>query len=309
MGTPPHGPSHGAAPSVRRGGRGGRAHLHTRGELHVRHTTTSGPRAGAASSGAPSGRARSVSLGTAAAGLASAGPASAHGTITTYSTINGARTVYEVTGNLASWGYRPSFHTRLNTWLAFWNANTPSGYANASRVWGYGAHYDGRPTEAHNNGRGFDLSRIYTGSTRRFIARHDIWRNWSGSDLTTARRHYWATLGLGALPLPQRADLPVQRRPRQPHPHRQPGVRDEQQRASTPRRARRCCTSRRPAATSGACRPPSTASGGRRPPATPRACCARPAWRPAASRTQSRWLAFNRATMRKGYGTQTYRAP
>ena len=96
-------------------------------------------------------------------------------------------------GNLASWGYRPSFHTRLNTWLAFWNANTPSGYANASRVWGYGAHYDGRPTEAHNNGRGFDLSRIYTGSTRRFIARHDIWKNWSGSDLTTARRHYWAT--------------------------------------------------------------------------------------------------------------------
>ena len=60
-------------------------------------------------------------------------------------------------------------------------------------VWGYGAHYDGRPTEAHNNGRGFDLSRIYTGSTRRFIARHDIWKNWSGSDLTRARRHYWAT--------------------------------------------------------------------------------------------------------------------
>ena len=132
-------------------------------------------------------------LGTAAAGLSSAGTASAHGTITTYSTINGARTVYEVNGNLASWGYRPSFHTRLNTWLAFWNANTPSGYANASRIWGYGAHYDGRPTEAHNNGRGFDLSRIYTGSTRRFIARHDIWKNWSGSDLTTARRHYWAT--------------------------------------------------------------------------------------------------------------------
>ena len=132
-------------------------------------------------------------VGAGAAGIATAGPASAHGTITTYAAINGARTVYEVNGALTAWGYRPSFHDRLNSWLAFWNANTPSSYADASRVWGYGAHTDHRVTEAHNNGRGFDLSRIYTGSTRRFTARYDIWRTWSGSDLTTARRHYWAT--------------------------------------------------------------------------------------------------------------------
>ena len=36
-------------------------------------------------------------VGAGATGLVTAGPAAAHGTITTYSGINGARTVYEVT--------------------------------------------------------------------------------------------------------------------------------------------------------------------------------------------------------------------
>ena len=131
--------------------------------------------------------------GTALGGLhlAAAGPATAHGTIATYPGINGARTYYEVGGGAASWGYTPGFHDRLNSWLTFWNANTPSGWADATRVWGYGAHYDGRVSTAHNAGRGFDLSRMYTGSTRRFFARYDLWRD--AADVRTERRHYWAT--------------------------------------------------------------------------------------------------------------------
>ncbi|WP_299441386.1 extensin family protein [uncultured Phycicoccus sp.] len=129
-------------------------------------------------------------------GLATAGGAAAHGTLQTYSGINGARTHYEGTGSAASWAYRPSFHDRLNSWLQFWNDNTPSGWADASEVWGYGAHTDHRTSEAHNNGRGFDLSRIYTGSgpTRRFYARYDIWKDWAEDDSKrTTRRRYWAT--------------------------------------------------------------------------------------------------------------------
>ncbi|NHA68051.1 hypothetical protein [Phycicoccus flavus] len=126
-------------------------------------------------------------------GLATAGPAAAHGTIQTYPGINGARTYYEVNGGAGSWGYRPGFHDRLNTWLKFWNANTPSSWGDASRVWGYGAHYDGRYSEAHNAGRGFDLSRIYVGSNRQFFARQDLWRNYADADMRRNRRHYWAT--------------------------------------------------------------------------------------------------------------------
>jgi hypothetical protein len=246
-------------------------------------------------------------VGAGAAGLASAGPASAHGTITTYSTINGARTVYEVNGALTSWGYRPSFHDRLNSWLAFWNANTPSGYANASRVWSYGAHYDGRPTEAHNNGRGFDLSRIYTGSTRRFTARNDIWRNWTGSDLTTARRHYWATAASAHHHL-RNVLTYLYNADHANHIHIDNLVSgtgsssfDSSSRAQV-LHVQACCRylwglgtaidgvwgAQTSSHSTRVLRAAGVGTGG--------------------IGTQSRWLAFNRASMRKGYGTQSYPA-
>ncbi|HEY6738390.1 MAG TPA: hypothetical protein VI076_06025 [Actinopolymorphaceae bacterium] len=102
-----------------------------------------------------------VVLGSAGS-LVTAAPADAHGTIRSYPGIWGQRTVYEVSGDLASFGYRPSFHDRLNSWLQFWANNTPARFGRPMRIWSYGAHYDGRPTEAHNNGRGFDITRIVT---------------------------------------------------------------------------------------------------------------------------------------------------
>ena len=227
-------------------------------------------------------------VGAGAAGLASAGPASAHGTITTYAAINGARTVYEVNGALTAWGYRPSFHDRLNSWLAFWNANTPASYADASRVWGYGAHTDHRVTEAHNSGRGFDLSRIYTGSTRRFTARYDIW-----SDLVGQRPHdgpapLLGDVGLRPPPLPQRPDLPLQLGAPQPHPHRQPRV------GHRPVDAQHRVVGAGPARPGvlplplGAAARASTACGARRRRATRRGCCARRGSRAGASRRRSR---------------------
>jgi hypothetical protein len=139
-------------------------------------------------------------LGAAALGLsgiALARPAAAHGEIVSYPGISGAETVYEVTGDLAGFGYRPSFHDRLNSWLDFWEANTPDSFGVVHRVWTYGAHTDSRVSEAHNEGRGFDLSRLVTikdgVTTRRFFARRDIWMNWSDADRAAERRRYWAT--------------------------------------------------------------------------------------------------------------------
>ena len=122
----------------------------------------------------------------------------AHGTIEAYPGVWGQKTVYEVTGNLASFGYRPSFHDRMSSWMKFWYDNTPSNFLKPIRVWSYGVHTDTRPSVAHNNGRGFDLSRIYaTGLDgkrhRRFFGRYDIWKDWPADSRRAERRRYWAT--------------------------------------------------------------------------------------------------------------------
>jgi hypothetical protein len=122
----------------------------------------------------------------------------AHGTIETFSGIWGQRTVYEITGNLTSFGYRPSFHDRMGSWLEFWYDNTPTNFLKPIRVWTLGVHNDDRVSEAHNSGRGFDLTRIYaTGSDgdlhRRFFGRYDIWQGFDAASLAATRKAYWAT--------------------------------------------------------------------------------------------------------------------
>jgi hypothetical protein len=124
--------------------------------------------------------------------------AAAHGTIETYPGVWGQRTVYEITGVQTPFDYRPSFHDRMGSWLEFWYNNTPSNFLKPMRIWTVGVHNDERVSESHNNGRGFDLTRIYaTGFDdklhRRFFGRYDIWKDWSGSSFKAARRKYWAT--------------------------------------------------------------------------------------------------------------------
>jgi len=123
-------------------------------------------------------------------------PANAHGDITSFPGVGGERTVYEISGDLADFGYRPSFHDRMGEWLDFWFVNTPANYLKPMRLWTYGVHNDSRVSEAHNQGRGFDLTRIYATNSsgdlvRRFFGRHDIWGG--DADIAETRRHYWAT--------------------------------------------------------------------------------------------------------------------
>lgn len=246
--------------------------------------------------------------GTGGALLAGAGPAAAHGTITTYSGINGARTVYEVNGALASWGYRPSFHDRLDSWLAFWNANTPSSWPDASRVWGYGAHTDHRVTEAHNNGRGFDLSRIYTGSTRRFTARYDQWRTLTGSDLALTRRRYWAT-SASAHHHFRNVLTYLYNSAHHNHIHIDNLV------SGTGNSSFDSGSSAQVQHVQACCRYvwglPTTIDGiwGSQTSSHSTRVLRAAGVTTGTITTQSRWLAFNRASMRKGYGTQSYPAP
>jgi hypothetical protein len=125
-------------------------------------------------------------------------PAMAHGEIESFPGVGGEPTVYEVSGNLSSFGYRPSFHQRMGDWLQFWFDNTPAFFRRPARIWTFGVHTDSRPSEAHNAGRGFDLTRIYaTGNDgdrhRRFFGRFDLWRDNPPAELADIRRHYWAT--------------------------------------------------------------------------------------------------------------------
>ncbi|HEX6076347.1 MAG TPA: hypothetical protein VFZ32_13930 [Micromonosporaceae bacterium] len=71
-----------------------------------------------------------VVMGSTGAAL-TASTASAHGDIVEYDAIWNQRTVYEGTGNLASFDYRPSFHDRCRDWLQFW-ANNPGGHVPAT---------------------------------------------------------------------------------------------------------------------------------------------------------------------------------
>jgi len=153
----------------------------------------------------PAGLGRRRLLGLAAGGAVAASgivlPASAaeaHGNITTYAGIWQQFTVYEGNGEITPFGYLPSFHGQLDDWLQFWYNNTPPRFIEPLRVWTYGAHTDARESVAHNAGRGFDLTQIYTSEGdgdlhQRFRADYDVWRNQSGDNLAVTRKRYWAT--------------------------------------------------------------------------------------------------------------------
>ncbi|RRS01352.1 hypothetical protein [Glycomyces terrestris] len=134
----------------------------------------------------------------AAAGtLLPASAAQAHGDITTYPGIWRQRTYSEATGDPKSFGYRPAFHDRLNSWLQLWYENTP--YRMDLTVWSSGVHSDSSGIAAHNQGRAFDLTRIYAGvgtdsPSRVFWGDREAWKHQTGSTLTDTRRKFWATV-------------------------------------------------------------------------------------------------------------------
>jgi len=122
--------------------------------------------------------------------------AEAHGTIVRHDEINGVRTFYEG-GGPSAFGYNPGFYTRLEKCFRFWKDNTPVEWGGPTQIWTLGAHADHRPSEAHNSGRGFDLTRIrvnVNGSLLEvFNARYSTWNSDALTGRNNVRRWYWAT--------------------------------------------------------------------------------------------------------------------
>lgn len=120
--------------------------------------------------------------------------AEAHGSLSRYCYVDGARTYYEVNGAATCFYYNPTFKSRCDSVIDLWDNNTSSAYVRPWRVWSFGVHAD-RGSAAHDYGRGFDFTRIYvtlSGSLAlRFYARYDRWNGTSSAP--TYRRWYWGT--------------------------------------------------------------------------------------------------------------------
>ncbi|MFN8075464.1 MAG: hypothetical protein U0Q15_08610 [Kineosporiaceae bacterium] len=127
--------------------------------------------------------------------------ASAHGTLASAAEINGFGTFYELdaTPRLRTFSYHPTFYGRLEVWSRFWLDNANASWSRSLRYVTYGVHVD-RGSEAHDQGRGFDLSRIYAGGTTEaqlaFWGRYDLWSDgtrYTDEQIVRHRRLYWAT--------------------------------------------------------------------------------------------------------------------
>jgi hypothetical protein len=128
-------------------------------------------------------------------------PGGCGSTVWPHNEILGFPTPYEGDGRLRSFSYDDTFYSRVETWFQFFRVNTPIAWGPPFEIWCWGVFVDKGScgTSFHKVGRAFDISRIYatdpaTGTRSQvFNSRHDIWGDWTGSDLTTTRKRYWGT--------------------------------------------------------------------------------------------------------------------
>jgi hypothetical protein len=98
----------------------------------------------------------------------------------------------------SSFSYDPTFYGRVETWFAFWRANTPAHWTAPHRICLNGVYVN--KAGAHGEGRAMDLGRLdftntQTGQlTRGFDGRHNVWQSQTGGTLTNTRKLYWGTV-------------------------------------------------------------------------------------------------------------------
>lgn len=107
--------------------------------------------------------------------------------------VGGATFYYEVTGKPATIKIDEPFFQRLVQWRLFYDDNNP--WSVLTRLWNYGAYVNRNDgcVSWHNAGRAFDISRGYgTDNALQFSCRYDLWRNYATPTMELHRRRYWA---------------------------------------------------------------------------------------------------------------------
>lgn len=141
-------------------------------------------------------------LGGAAVAAVGAGvlaPAAQGAPLIRRSEIWDARTLYEIGGQYTSFPYDAAFYGRLESWLQFWYENTGPSVLRPLSVGSYGAWTSDGQVPGHGNGRALDVSRIMARNAdgaqwRAFDARYDLWSQRPASEQAGIRRRYWATV-------------------------------------------------------------------------------------------------------------------
>jgi hypothetical protein len=135
------------------------------------------------------------------AGCSSGGPlptpgpeptCSARGEVVPHRELNGARLIYDISGNAQSFRFEPAFFGQLSAWLG--DYLELSGTARPDTVSTFGSWLDGEPDcdSWHDSGRAFDLARLITDGTVEVSCRYDLWRGYTGAELERVRTRYWA---------------------------------------------------------------------------------------------------------------------
>lgn len=135
-----------------------------------------------------------VAAGTIGAGAASAAPCVPESSMPYQNEIDGIPLVYEPTKAAARFRFNTTFYGRLEAWHRDWSANAAEPRMTVLRSYGAYVNRNDGCTSLHNYGRGFDIASGWSGASRIFTARYDLWKGWTGTELTNVRREYWTAV-------------------------------------------------------------------------------------------------------------------
>jgi hypothetical protein len=117
-------------------------------------------------------------------------------TLATHTAIGGA-TLYSEAGSPATVKINEAFFQRLYQWRFFYNDNNPWSLLTQFRHLGAYVNRNDGCVSWHNAGRAIDVTRGYgtdTGNTLQFFFRYDLWRNYASATMQLHRRRYWAAV-------------------------------------------------------------------------------------------------------------------
>ena len=105
--------------------------------------------------------------------------------------LNGARFIYDISGEAQPFRFEPTFFGQLGGWLT--DYLELSQLPEPDTISTFGSWLDGEPDcdSWHDAGRAFDLSRLITDGRVQVSCRYDVWKHYRGARLRRFRTSYW----------------------------------------------------------------------------------------------------------------------